>query len=68
MLVKKALHHEPQIVTRHGSNTVVIISFEDYRKITKPETNLVTFLRNSPLMGSELDISRNKDIPRNIEL
>jgi prevent-host-death family protein len=68
MLVEKALHHEPQFVTRHGNNAVVIVSFEDYRKITKPETNFVTFLRNSPLMGTELDMSRNADVPREIEL
>ena len=68
MLVERALDHEPQFVTRHGNNAVVIVSFEDYKKITKPETDLVTFLRNSPLEGIELDISRNKDLPREIEL
>ena len=68
MLVEKALHHEPQFVTRHGNNAVVIVSFEDYKTITKPKTDLVTFLRSSPLAGIELDISRNKDLPREIEL
>lgn len=68
MLVEKALHHEPQFVTRHGTDAVVIVSFEDYKKITKPKTDLVTFLQNSPLSGIDLDISRNKDFPREIDL
>lgn len=67
-LVENAMHNKPQIVTKHGTNAVVIISFEEYKKITKPKTDLVTFLRNSPLMGVELDITRNKELPREIEL
>ena len=67
-LVENAMLSEPQFVTKHGSNAVVILSFEEYKKITKPKTDLVTFLRNSPLMEADLDISRNKELPRDIEL
>lgn len=67
-LVENAMLNEPQFVTKHGNNAVVILSFENYKKITKPQTDLVTFLRNSPLMESALDISRNRDLPREIEL
>ena len=65
-LVEKAMLNEPQFVTKYGNNAVVILSFENYKKITKPKTNLVTFLRNSPLIG--LEINRNGDFPRKIEL
>lgn len=67
-LVDKAMHHKPQIVTKHGNNAVVILSFDDYKNMLKPENNLVTFLRNSPLMDEELDIARNNDLPRDINL
>jgi prevent-host-death family protein len=67
-LVEKAMHDEPQFVTKHGDNAVVILSFEEYKKITKPKTDLISFFRNSPLMDIELEISRNKDLPRDIEL
>ena len=66
-LVESALN-EPQFVTKHGNNAVVILSFEDYKKITEPTTDLVEFLRSSPLMEVDLDNSRNKDLPREIEL
>lgn len=67
-LVDNAMRHQPQIVTKHGNNAVVIISFEDYIKLTKPKDNLITFLRNSPLMEADLEITRSKDNPRDIEL
>ena len=67
-LVENAMLNEPQFVTKHGNNAVVILSFENYKKITKPTTDLVAFLRNSPLRDIELNISRNRDLPRDIEL
>ena len=67
-LVDSAMHHVPQFVTKHGNNAVVIISFEDYMKFTKPKDDLVTFLKNSPLAESDLDLTRNNDMPRDIIL
>ncbi len=67
-LVEKAMSSEPQFVTKHGHNAVVLLSFEDYKKITKPKTDLVTFLRNSPLAEIELDLSRSRELPRDIDL
>ena len=67
-LVDNAMRHEPQIVTKHGNNAVVVISFEDYLKFIKPQDNIVSFLRNSPLMELDLDMNRSKDTPRDSEL
>ena len=67
-LVEDAMHKEPQIVTKHGDKAVVVLSFEEYTKITKPKTNLVKFLRESPLAEVALEITRDKDIPRDINL
>jgi hypothetical protein len=41
---------------------VVVLSFEDYKKITKPKIDLVAFLKNSPLAEIELDILRNGEL------
>lgn len=67
-LVEKALHNGPQFVTKHGTNAVVVLSFEEYQEITRPKSDLVDFLRSSPLVNMELDISRDKNPPRNCEL
>ncbi len=69
-LVEKARKFGPQIVTKHGKEAVVILSFEDYKKMIPPEDNLIEFLRKSPLAQSEIDFSalRQKDKPRDIVL
>jgi len=67
-LVDSAMHNTPQIVTKHGNNAVVILSFEEYKKITKPKQDLVCFFRDSPFFDSEIEIARSKDTPRDIEL
>lgn len=67
-LVDKAMHNNPQFVTKHGNNAVVVMSFEDYKKFTKPKNDLVSFLRNSPLVEANIEITRNNDLPRDIEL
>lgn len=67
-LVESAMADEPQIVTKHGHNAVVVLSYKEYEAMTKPKKSLVNFFRDSPLAGAELDISRNNDFPREIEL
>ena len=47
-LVRRALAHEPQFVTRGGRKAVVILATEDYERLTAPP-NLFDFLRNSPI-------------------
>jgi antitoxin Phd len=66
-LVEKALHHGPQIVTKHGNNAVVILSYNEYQEIIRPKSDLVSFLRSSPLVNIDLDIARDKNPPREIE-
>ena len=67
-LVERAQKQGPQIVTKHGKKAVVIIDFNEYTKITKPKTDLISFLRNSPLFGLDLDIARDKNLPRDVIL
>jgi prevent-host-death family protein len=67
-LVDRAQNEGPQLVTKHGKETVVVLSVEDYQKITKPKSNLLSFLQSSPLSGTSLDIQRDKSTSRQIEL
>ena len=67
-LVENAMGNEPQFVTKYGNNAVVILSYQEYRKITKPKVDLISFLHNSPLAEINLDISRDKALPREIVL
>jgi len=67
-LVESAMADEPQIVTKHGHKAVVVLSYKEYEAMTKPKNSLVNFFRDSPLADAELDILRNNDFPREIEL
>lgn len=67
-LVKLARQDGPQIVTKHGQETAVLLSIDEYRRLVRPETDLVQFFQKSPLADAELDLTRSKETARNIEL
>ena len=67
-VVKEALRAGPQIVTRRGKETAVVLSVEEYRRLARPEVGLVEFLRSSPLAEVELDLERGRDTGREVEL
>lgn len=65
-LVSDAAKGDPQIVTKNGTPTAVVISFAEYKKLTGQVGTLGDFLLNSPLrgIGDGLDLTRNKDLGR----
>ncbi len=67
-LVEQAQHNGPQIVTKHGKETVVIISADEYKKLIRPKKDIVRFFQESPLFGEDIDLTRSKETPRDIEL
>ncbi|MDL1973914.1 MAG: type II toxin-antitoxin system Phd/YefM family antitoxin [Deltaproteobacteria bacterium] len=67
-LVEKAQHDGPQFVTKHGKESVVILAIEDYQKLSRPKSDLLSFFKNSPLSGINLDLARDKSPSRDIEL
>jgi prevent-host-death family protein len=67
-LVEQALHDGPQIVTRRGKETVVVLSVEVFQQLTAKQESLVEFLRNSPLADVDLDLERTPDYGREVSL
>jgi prevent-host-death family protein len=65
-IVNKALRDGPQVVTRRGKKTVVIMSVEQYQILVRPKVNIVDFFQKSPLRGEDLDLTRNKDSLREV--
>ena len=61
----------PQRITRQGKEGVVMISDEQYDRLlfkSRQPKSIVQFFRQSPLVGVELDLEREKDTGRDIEL
>ena len=67
-VVDRVVGQGPQVITRRGVETAVVLSVEEYRRITKPETDLVDFFQASPLVGEDLDLERSQDTGREIDL
>jgi prevent-host-death family protein len=67
-LVKKASSGAPQEITLRGRPTVVVLSTKQYEKLNKPKQKLTSFLRQSPLAGIDIELERDKNDMRDIEL
>jgi prevent-host-death family protein len=64
-VIDAALEHGPQIITRRGVETAIVLSYEEYRKLLVNQKKLSEFFRESPLVGVELDLTRDTSLPRN---
>jgi prevent-host-death family protein len=60
-VIEEALKDGPQIITRHGVETAIILSYSDYRQMLLNQQKLSDFFRESPLVGIELDLKRESD-------
>jgi antitoxin Phd len=68
---RRARTEGPQLITRQGREGVVMISGEQYEELTgrsHQPRNLVEFFRESPFVGVDLDLERQKDEGREVEL
>lgn len=59
---------EPQMITRNGTPSVVMVSVEEWNRKTARKGSLANFLMASPLAESSLDTDRAEDMPRDVSL
>lgn len=62
------MHDGPQTITLRGKPAAVVVAFDEFRKLTAPQSSLTQFFRQSPLHGADLDLTRSPDLPREVEL
>jgi prevent-host-death family protein len=67
-VVEEALVHGPQTITRRGRETVVVVAWEEFRKMRRSQTRLSRFFAESPLSDLDLEKERPKDLPREVNL
>lgn len=61
----------PQRVTKHGRTAVVVLSAEEYDRLSRSTArhgSLVQFFAESPLAGSGIRLERQRDFGRAIRL
>jgi antitoxin Phd len=61
-LVERAMVNGPQVVTRHGTNAVVVVSYDVFEKSNQAE-DFKNFLLNSNI-DFDLPLTRHRGLPR----
>jgi antitoxin Phd len=59
-VVDEALKHGPQVITKRGVETVIVLSYAEYRQMVLTQKKLSDFFRESPLVAVDLDLTRDK--------
>lgn len=67
-VVRKAQTTGPQIITVRGEDAAVVLSPEEYRRVTRTQGTLVAFLQRSPWAEVDLDLRRSRDTGRETPL
>jgi len=67
-VVRKAQSEGPQVITLHGNDAAVVVSAKDYGRLSRRRGKIVDFFRKSPLVGVELDLARDKNTGRRVDL
>jgi prevent-host-death family protein len=67
-MIDRALSEGPQVVTRKGKRTVVVVPVEEWERRSKRQGNLAEFFAASPLRGSKLTVERAREAPRRVTL
>jgi antitoxin Phd len=58
-VVEEALSAGPQLITRRGVETAVLLSYADYQQLLLNRQKLSDFFQQSPLVGVDLDLTRD---------
>jgi prevent-host-death family protein len=66
-LLRHARAHGPQVVTKHGEEVAVVVSIEDYRRLTDELPSFKKFLLTAPDLDV-LEIERPREAARVVEL
>ena len=67
-LVDSVQRDGPQEITRRGKPSAVLVSYKEYQRLRSRKRRFVEFMKQSPLAGLELELSRDRSPARAVEL
>ena len=59
-VVDEAIKQGPQIITKRGVETVIVLSYAEYRRVMLNQKRLSEFFGESPLAEVDLDLRRDR--------
>jgi antitoxin Phd len=66
--VVKSAREGPQEISVRGEPAAVVLSIEEYERLSKKKLSLAEFVRRSGLVGVDLELERDKSPARDIDL
>jgi prevent-host-death family protein len=74
-MIRAVTSEGPQVITRHGEDVAVLVDIGEYRRLTRPATDLASILLGGPKLGdntadvfAEIEAERKADFGRAVEL
>lgn len=67
-LVNQAQKEGIQVITKNGEQVAVVLSKKEFDQLKRPQRTLLQIFKESPLPEIDLDLERQKDLPRDIDL
>lgn len=67
-VVSESLRRGPQIITRRGKETAVVVSYEEWMRLSRRRGRLIDVLRRAPRVPGGLDVKRSRDTGRKVDL
>ncbi len=67
-VVDRAIREGPQVISRRGKQTAIVVSVGEFSRLKEQGTPLVEFFAKSPLRGARLELERDKDLGRETDL
>ena len=67
-LMRGADEAGPQTITVRGRRSAVLLSAKDYDRLSGRKPSLAAFMRASPLAGIQLNVDRDRSLPRDFDL
>ncbi|HEX5598461.1 MAG TPA: type II toxin-antitoxin system Phd/YefM family antitoxin [Micromonosporaceae bacterium] len=59
---------EPQVITKYGEEVAVVVDISEYRRLRGEAVGLLDYLRAGPHGDADLEVDRQRDLPRDIDL
>jgi len=67
-VIKKAIDEGDQFISSRGKEVVVMMSKERYEALLTPKDSLLEFFYAAPYAAVDIDMERNLDFPREVDL